>query len=234
MVYRLNINNPIYNQNIDYINSAKNYKNLFLYCDENCLINSSFGKRKISELKNEDVLFFNSSKILEITNEKSCDLNNELENNIVLKNEFNDVLYYYCRDLSNIFKVDLTNNFKIFFKNKDVFNEFSLFMYNMINNEKIDYFDQLKEELKTHHIKDKFLDYESMVVHYRIFNNLFSAYCETFDLKNIENLEQIKYIDSKFSEMFLYGLERHNLTKDIFKELFEMYYNDEMLKDFNR
>lgn len=234
MVYRLNINNPKYNKNIDYINSAKNYKNLFLYCDENCLINTSFGTRKVSELKTEDVVFFNSSKILELTNENNCDLKNELEHNIVFNNKFNDVLYYYCRDLSNIFKVDLTNNFKNFFKNKEVFNEFSLFMYNMINNESIDYFNQLKEELKTHHIKDKFLDYESMVVNYRIFNNLFGAYCETYGLKNIENLEQIKYIDSKFSEMFLYGLERHNLTKDIFKELFEMYYNDEILKDFNR
>ena len=51
---------------------------------------------------------------------------------------------------------------------------------------------------------------------------------ETFDLKNLENLEQIQYIDSKFNEMFKYGLERQDLTKDMFKELFETYYNNEM------
>lgn len=234
MVYRLNINSPKYNQNIDYINDSKNYQNLFIYFDENCLINTSFGKRKISEIKKEDTIFFNSSKILEIENEDNCDFKNELEYNIVFKNEFNDVLYYYCRDLSNIFKVDSTNNFKNFFQSKEVFNVFSLFIYDMINNENIDLFDKLKEKLKEFHMSDKFLDDESMVVNYRIFNNLFGAYCETYNLKHIENLEQIKYINSKFSEMFLYGLERHDLTKDIFKELFEMYYHDEILKDFQR
>ena len=50
---------------------------------------------------------------------------------------------------------------------------------------------------------------------------------ETFDLKNLDNLEQIQYIDSKFNEMFKYGLEKQDLTKDMFKELFETYYNNE-------
>lgn len=212
MVYKLNVNNP----------------NLSIYFDENCLINTSFGKRKISNIKEEDFVFFNNLKVLGIQNEKNFDFKNELTNNIVFENEFNDVLYFYCRDLSNIFKVDLTNNFQGFFDNQEKFNEFSLFMYNMINNENIDYFNKLKEELKTHHVKDKFLDYESMVVNYRIFNNLFTAYCETFDLKNLDNLEQIQYIDSKFNEMFKYGLEKQDLTKDMFKELFETYYNNEM------
>lgn len=212
MVYKLNVNNP----------------NLSIYFDENCLINTSFGKRKISNIKEEDFVFFNNLKVLGIQNEKNFDFKNELTNNIVFENEFNDVLYFYCRDLSNIFKVDLTNNFQGFFDNQEKFNEFSLFMYNMINNENIDYFNKLKEELKTHHVKDKFLDYESMVVNYRIFNNLFTAYCETFDLKNLDNLEQIQYIDSKFNEMFKYGLEKKDLTKEMFKELFETYYNNEM------
>lgn len=212
MVCKLNVNNP----------------NLSIYFDENCLINTSFGKRKISNIKEEDFVFFNNLKVLGIQNEKNFDFKNELTNNIVFENEFNDVLYFYCRDLSNIFKVDLTNNFQGFFDNQEKFNEFSLFMYNMINNENIDYFNKLKEELKTHHVKDKFLDYESMVVNYRIFNNLFGAYCETFDLKNLDNLEQIQYIDSKFNEMFKYGLEKKDLTKEMFKELFETYYNNEM------
>ena len=51
---------------------------------------------------------------------------------------------------------------------------------------------------------------------------------ETFDLKNLDNLEQIQYIDSKFNKMFKYGLEKQDLTKDMFKELFETYYNNEM------
>ncbi len=87
MVCKLNVNNP----------------NLIIYFDENCLINTFFGKRKVSDIK-EDFVFFNNSKVLEIQNEKTFNLKNKLTNNIVFENNFNDVLYFYCRSLSNIFK----------------------------------------------------------------------------------------------------------------------------------
>ena len=212
MVYKLNVDNP----------------NLSIYFDENCLINTSFGKRKISNIKEEDFVFFNNLKVLGIQNEKNFDFKNELTNNIVFENEFNDVLYFYCRDLSNIFKSDKNNNFQGFFDNQEKFNDLSLFIYNMVNNEKNGFFDELKEKLKEHHVANNFLKEESMVINYKIFNNLFTAYCETFDLKNLDNLEQIQYIDSKFNEMFKYGLKRQDMTKDMFKELFETYYNNEM------
>ena len=212
MVYKLNVDNP----------------NLSIYFDENCLINTSFGKRKISDIKEEDFVFFNNSKVLGIENEKTFNLKNELTNNIVFENNFNDVLYFYCRSLSNVFKSDINNKFQGFFENKEKFNNFSLFIYNMVNNEKNGFFNELKEKLKEHHVANNFLKEESMVINYKVFNNLFIAYCETFDLKNLDNLEQIQYIDSKFNEMFKYGLERQDLTKDMFKELFETYYNNEM------
>lgn len=212
MVYKLNVDNP----------------NLSIYFDENCLINTSFGKRKISDIKKEDFVFFNNSKVLGIENEKTFNLKNELTNNIVFENNFNDVLYFYCRSLSNVFKSDINNKFQGFFENKEKFNNFSLFIYNMVNNEKNGFFNELKEKLKEHHVANNFLKEESMVINYKVFNNLFIAYCETFDLKNLDNLEQIQYIDSKFNEMFKYGLEKQDLTKDLFKELFETYYNNEM------
>lgn len=212
MVYKLNVDNP----------------NLSIYFDENCLINTSFGKRKISDIKEEDFVFFNNSKVLGIENEKTFNLKNELTNNIVFENNFNDVLYFYCRSLSNVFKSDINNKFQGFFENKEKFNNFSLFIYNMVNNEKNGFFNELKEKLKEHHVANNFLKEESMVINYKVFNNLFIAYCETFDLKNLDNLEQIQYIDSKFNEMFKYGLEKQDLTKDLFKELFETYYNNEM------
>ena len=43
MVCKLNVNNP----------------NLSIYFDENCLINTFFGKRKVSDIK-EDFVFFNN------------------------------------------------------------------------------------------------------------------------------------------------------------------------------
>ena len=141
MVYKLNVNNP----------------NLSIYFDENCLINTSFGKRKISNIKEEDFVFFNNLKVLGIQNEKNFDFKNELTNNIVFENEFNDVLYFYCRDLSNIFKSDKNNNFQGFFDNQEKFNEFSIFIYNMVNNEKNGFLDELKEKLKEHHVANNFL-----------------------------------------------------------------------------
>ena len=85
MVYKLNVNNP----------------NLSIYFDENCLINTSFGKRKVSDIK-EDFVFFNNSKVLGIQNEKTFDFKNELTNNIVFENNFNDVLYFYQMYLNQI------------------------------------------------------------------------------------------------------------------------------------